>query len=192
MAAQADPQGRAAFMLTRKRTWWDVVLGVLIALAGIVILGHVALASLVSILFMAWFILFAGLLAIVWAVAAWGEPGHWWGIVTGGALAVLGIVMLRNPGESLLVFTLLAGALLIVAGLTRIVAGFQAGAPRGLLLVSGAVTLLLGVLILFEFPLSAAWYLGVVLGVSMLIDGLSAAIVGRYRPVALESSAGSG
>jgi membrane protein HdeD len=107
---------------------------------------------------------------------------------------VLGFVLVTNPGAGLLALTLLAGSLLLVGGIVRIVAAFQPGTRTGLLIVNGVVTLLLGVLVLGRWPVSALWFLGTVLGVQLVLDGLTLAISGRVRPVepASGSTAGAG
>ena len=176
-----SPVAQAPF--ERRRTKWDVAFGLLSVVAGGVMLGHVALASLVSVLFLGWTLIIGGIVVFVSAITTWGEPGHWWGVIAGGLLTVLGVGFVRNPGASLLVLTLLAGSLLIVGGIVRLVAAFQPGAPKGILIVNGAATLLLGLLVFFQWPVSALWYLGMVLGVQLILDGLTTAISGRVRVV---------
>lgn len=79
--------------------------------------------------------------------------------------------------------TLLAGSLPVVGGILRLVAAFQPGAPRGLLLLSGVVTLLLGGMVRSQWPVSALWFLGMVIGIEPIMDGITTAISGRLRPV---------
>lgn len=177
MSSAAQPS------LERRRTTWDVVFGVLSVVAGGVMLGHVALASLVSVLFLGWTLVIGGIVMFVFAISTWGEPGHWWALIAGGLLTVLGVGFVRNPGASLLVLTLLAGSLLIVGGIARLAAAFQPGAPKTILIVNGTATLLLGLLIFFQWPVSALWYLGMVLGVQLILDGVTTAISGRVRVV---------
>lgn len=172
----------------RRRTKWDVVFGVLTVVAGGVLLGHVALASLVSVLFLGWALIIGGIVVFVSALTSWGEPGHWWAVIAGALLAVLGFGFVGNPGASLLVLTLLAGSLLIVGGIVRLVAALQPGAPKGMLLVNGVVTLLLGLMVFSQWPISALWYLGMVLGIQLVLDGLTTATSGRVRAVEPERS----
>lgn len=174
----------------RRRTTWDVVFGVLSVIAGGMILGHVALASLVSVLFLGWALIVGGVVVFTSAIRTWGDPGHWWALIAGGLLAVLGAGFVRNPGASLLVLTLLAGSLLIVGGIVRLVAAFQPGAPKSLLIVNGTATLALGLMVFSQWPVSALWYLGMVLGVQLILDGLTTALSGRIRAVAPAGTAG--
>jgi uncharacterized membrane protein HdeD (DUF308 family) len=175
-AATANPQ------LERRRTGGDVALGLLTVAVGVFMLGHVVLTGVVSILLLGWLMIIGGITVAVSSVVSWSAPGHWWGLVGGGLLLVLGLGFVRNPGASLAVLTLLAGSMLTVGGVARIAAGFQPGAPRAALMFSGGLTLLLGLLVMFGWPVSAAWYLGTVLGVQMVLDGVTTAISGRVRP----------
>lgn len=169
----------------RRRTGWDIVLGVLSVLAGIFALGHVALAGAISVLVLGWTILLGGVVLAISAIVGWKEPGRRWDLVFGALLFLLGLGFIRNPGVGLLTLTLLAGSLLLVGGILRIVAAFQPGAPRALLLLSGAVTLLLGFMVLNRWPVSALWFLGTVLGIELILGGITTAISGRPRPVSV-------
>jgi uncharacterized membrane protein HdeD (DUF308 family) len=177
--------------LERRRTGWDVVVGVLSAIAGIVVLGHVALASVISVLFLGWMLLASGLVLAVGAIANWGDPSRRWNLAWGVVLGLLGLGFVRNPGVGLLTLTLLAGSLLFIAGVFRIVLAFQTDAARALLVISGAVTVVLSLMILLGWPYSALWFLGTIVGVELLIDGITIAATGRLR-VAETAEGGGG
>jgi membrane protein HdeD len=170
-------------LFERRRTGWDIVLGVLSVIAGIIALGHVALASAISVLFLGWTILFGGVALAVGALVGWKDPGRRWDLALGALLFLVGLGFVRNPGVGLLTLTLLAGSLLLVGGIVRLVAAFQPGAPRALLLLSGAVTLLLGFMVFAQWPVSALWFLGTILGIELILEGITTAISGRPRPV---------
>jgi membrane protein HdeD len=179
----------AAPLLERRRTGWDVVFGVLSVFAGIVALGHVALAGAISVLFLGWTILFGGIAIAVGAIAGWKDGRRRWDLPLGMLLFLVGLGFVRNPGVGLLTLTLLAGSLLLVGGVVRLVAAFQPEAPRGMLLFSGAVTLLLGLMVLSQWPVSALWFLGTLLGIELILEGITTAVAGRVRPVAAEPAA---
>jgi membrane protein HdeD len=167
----------------RRRTAWDVVLGFLSVIAGGIALGHVALAGTISVLFLGWTVLLGGVALAISALVGWKDPGRRWDLAFGALLFLLGLGFVRNPGVGLLTLTLLAGSLLLVGGIVRIVSAFQPGAPRALLLLGGGMTFLLGVLVLAQWPVSALWFLGTILGIELILDGITTAISGRVRPV---------
>lgn len=81
------------------RSIWDYVLGGILILAGIVVLSHAVIATAISVLFIGWTLLLAGLFAVVVSLFRIGKDGFWIGLLGGGLMAVLGLVMLRNPGR---------------------------------------------------------------------------------------------
>jgi uncharacterized membrane protein HdeD (DUF308 family) len=167
----------------RRRTVWDIVFGLLSVVAGVIALGHVATASLVSVLFLGWMLILGGLVLVAAAIALWKEANHRWDLAAGALFLVIGFSFVRNPEVGVLTLTLVAGSLLLVGGIVRIIAAFQPGAPRAVLLLNGAVTLVLGLMVLNRWPVSALWFLGTVLGIQLILDGLTTALVGRIRVV---------
>src|SRR4051794_41291455 len=62
-------------VIERSRTAWDILWGALVVLAGLVILGHVAIATVVSVLLLGWIALLAGGFAVVGAFFRIGRGG---------------------------------------------------------------------------------------------------------------------
>ena len=177
--------------LERRRTGWDILFGILSVVAGIIVLSHVALAGVISVLFTGWMLLIGGVVLAVSALVNWSDPPRRWNLAYGGLIGMLGFSFVNNPGIGLLTLTLLAGSLLFVGGVLRIVLAFQPGMPRGLLLFSGLITLALSLLILAGWPASALWFLGTVLGVQLIIDGITTALTGRLRLSDVERTEGA-
>jgi membrane protein HdeD len=168
-------------VVRRRRSGWDVVLGVLLILGGFFVLGDVVLATAVSVLFLAWAAVICGVIALVAALSRIGH-GHFWSTALSGALLlVLGLMFLRNLGAAALTLTLLAGALFLGSGITRIVAGFQATGYRWVLILGGVVSTVLGLLVLFNAFTFTFTLLGVLLGIQILVDGVSLLIGGRVH-----------
>src|SRR5512142_1358054 len=72
----------------------------LMVLAGLVVLGHVVVATVVSVIFLGWFAVLGGLAGVVASLFRLGKPGFW-PTLLGGALALaVGIAFLRRPGLS--------------------------------------------------------------------------------------------
>lgn len=166
--------------LARRRTAWDVGLGLLLVVMGALILGDVAIASVVSVLFVGWTLLLGGAVAIVVALFRIGRGGFWTGLLDGALSLVLGLVFVRNPGVTLLALSLVAGALLIANGIVRIGLTFREREQRFVLL-SGVLSVALGLMILNRWPESALWLLGTLLGVQVVVDGVLLMLLGRLR-----------
>lgn len=171
-----------ATALERRRTGWDVVLGILLVIGGFVILGNAVVATTVSVLLLGWMALFSGILLLVSALFRIGSGGFWSAALGGGVLVVLGLFLLRNPGVGALTLTLLAGSLFLTTGLVRIFLGFQVTEARSLLVISGIISVALGLLVLFNLLEATLALLGVLLGVQTLLEGLTLLVAGRLRP----------
>ncbi|CCH88451.1 Putative sulfate permease [Modestobacter italicus] len=168
-------------VLERRHSMWDVILGVLLVIAGLVILAHVFLATVVSVLLLGWLALVAGVVALVAAIFQIGRGGFWATALSGGLLLVLGLMMLRNPGAAALTLTLLAGALFLAGGIVRLIMAFDRGAPRAALILSGVIGVVLGLIVLFNLFTATFTLLGVLLGVQALSDGIMLLLFGRLR-----------
>jgi len=169
--------------LERSRSGWDVALGILLVIAGLVILGNAAFATVVSIFFLGWMAVVGGVVALVAALFRIGKGGFWPALISGGLLLVIGVVILRNPTVSVVTLTLLAGTLFLFGGIIRLVAAFQVDQNRGIMIFSGIVSLLLGLLVLFNLFEASVALLGILIGVQALVDGLTLLILGRWRVV---------
>lgn len=168
-------------LLERRRTGWDIALGALLVIAGLVILGYATLATAVSILFIGWILLLGGLVALVGSFFRIGKGGFWSAALSGGLLTALGLIFLRNTGAAAVTLTLLAGTIFLTVGIVRIVAAAQEPEYRVPLVFSGIVSAALGLIVLFNLFEASFVLLGVLLGVQTLIDGLTMMVIGRWH-----------
>jgi uncharacterized membrane protein HdeD (DUF308 family) len=160
---------------TMRGKWgWIVALGVFFVIAGIIALGSVFLATIVSVLWVGVMMLVAGIMEIVSAfqMKTWGRFFLW--ILLGVLYAVAGFLVFDNPLLAAATLTLLLGAALIASGLVRIYLAFQMQqrAPWGWVAFSGALTTLLGIIILIHWPLSSLYVLGLFLGIDLIFAGV--------------------
>jgi uncharacterized membrane protein HdeD (DUF308 family) len=161
------------------RSGWSIALGVVLVLVGLVILANAALATVVSIYFVGWAAAVGGIVLLVQAIVG-RRSGSFWSMALGGAvLLVLGVFVLRNPTAGLATLTLLAGALFLVTGVTRIAMSGQAPEARWLLVISGVVSVLLGLWVLVNITTASLVLLGILLGVQTLLEGITLLVIGR-------------
>lgn len=177
-------------LVERTRTGWDVAIGAVLLLLGVVLLGHAVLATTVSVLFIGWLLVAAGVLGLVAALFRIGRPGFWSAALGGGVLTVLGIVVLNNTQATAITLTLLAGTMFLVSGAMRVAESFQEPDYRWALLLGGIVSLVLGLLVLFNLFEASLVLLGVLLAVQLLVDGVMLMVIGRWRTVTVPTSPG--
>ena len=174
-----------------RRTGWDVFIGALLAIAGIVILANAALATTVSVLFIGWVLVAVGVLALVASLFRIGKGGFWPAALTGGLLGVLGVFMLTNTKAAALTLTLLAGTIFLAGGVVRLVVAAGDRAYRVPLVFSGVVSVVLGLIVLFNLFTATYLLLGILLGVEVLVDGIALMLIGRWHVTAYDEASGA-
>jgi uncharacterized membrane protein HdeD (DUF308 family) len=106
-------------------------------------------------------------------IKTWGKFFLW--ILLGALYIVAGFVTFENPLLAAATLTLLLGIALLASGIARIALAFsmKAATPWIWVLLSGVVTLLLGVVILAHWPVSGLYILGLFLGIDLVLAGAS-------------------
>jgi len=89
-------------------------------------------------------------------------------------------MLLGRPVFALLSLTILLAAYFFVAGIFEIVFAFQLKPEKGWgwMLTSGAMSLLLGIMIWRQWPVSGAWAIGILVGIKLLFAGMTMISVG--------------
>jgi len=165
------------------RTSADIVMGVLLIAGGVVVLGDVAVATVVSVFLLGWMAVVSGAVLLAAALSRMKSGGFWSTALGGMGLLVLGIFMLRNPLVGALSFALLAGSSFLTTGLVRLFASGHFGRDRWLVVISGLVSVGLGLFVLFNVVNATMTLVGVLLGVATLVEGITLLVVGRVRYV---------
>jgi uncharacterized membrane protein HdeD (DUF308 family) len=157
----------------RAKSGWIVALGAVYVIAGIIALGSVVTATVVSVFVVGIMMVIAGAAEIVNAfqIKTWGRFLLW--LLLGALYVVAGFLTFENPLLAAAILTLFLGVALIVSGVMRIILAFsmQAAMPWVLVLVSGIITLLLGLIIVAHWPVASLYVLGIFLGVDLIIAG---------------------
>ena len=101
--------------------------------------------------------------------------------IVGVLMVIAGFYIMNQPVAGLATLTILLMFYLLVTGVLEIFVAFQLKptAGWGLELFNGIVTLLLGVMLWRQFPLSGAWAIGVLFGIKMIFSGWAFIFIGR-------------
>lgn len=172
--------------------------GVLVALLGLIAVVSPFVTG-IAITFVLGVVLLVGAVGhVVAAFSGRGWSGFLFQVLLAILYAVAGISLLVEPIVGLVTLTLLLVAYLLVEGVVEVVQGFRVRPARGWgwLVASGAISVALAVLLFAGFPATAAWALGLLVGLSLLTTGLSMVMVGmsggREAGRATEQPAGGG
>ncbi|WP_051774385.1 HdeD family acid-resistance protein [Streptomyces sp. NRRL S-237] len=154
-------------------------LGVILVLAGLVGLVYTGLATLTSMFLFGWLLLVGGVVGLLQAVQARGSNYFWLAVVVAAINLAAGFVILRRPEASAEALTMFAALLFLTAGVFRLVGALVVrGAHLGLAVVQGAFGILLGVLILSNWPGDSLYVIGTFFSLALLFDGLSLVAMG--------------
>jgi uncharacterized membrane protein HdeD (DUF308 family) len=159
---------------------WIVVLGVLTVIAGILAMGSPMASGLAVVVFIGIAMAIGGIARAIGAFSAGsfgqGTLAFIGGILTFGA----GLILAARPGIGLATLTLMLGGYLLVDGISSAVLAFHVRPESGwgFMLFSAVVGVILGFLLLREWPLSGVWAIGTLVGVNLLLSGFSMISVG--------------
>jgi uncharacterized membrane protein HdeD (DUF308 family) len=163
---------------------WLIAFGIIAIVAGLAAITYSVLATLVSVIFLAWLLIFAGVLEVVYAIRH-RERGHLILYLLEGILAiVVGALLLQSPARGAVVLTLLLAAYFVLAGIFRIVGALALRLPHwGWVLASGIISLALGIVVWGGWPTTGLWVIGLFIGINMIFSGFARLMLGlALRP----------
>lgn len=169
----------------KKSAGWVIAFSIILIILGIIAIFSPAIASAFSTVVLAWVTIASGLILIIESFKSKPLRGFWLNLVIGLCYVVAGTYILFNVRTALLALTFAFGVLFIVEGIFTIIMAFvnRSGHRMSwLVALNGVITLILGILVVNRFPFSALWLIGLYVGISLLMTGislLSAALVVR-------------
>jgi uncharacterized membrane protein HdeD (DUF308 family) len=151
---------------------WFLAFGIALMLLGIAAVVRSVAATVASMVFFGWLMVFASIIDLVNAFMV----GKWAGFFLHLLLAILfgitGVIFLKNPGISAEVATLVMSMFFLIAGVYQLVIAFWTHLPGyGWHALNGAVTFLLGGLLLAQWPLSGLYAIGLFVGIDLILYG---------------------
>lgn len=166
-----------------KTTLWIVGVGTLIL--GVLAIIFPLAASLAAELLFGGVLLALGILQVGRAVFSGDIDSRLWVMVFGLLSLVAGAILLLFPLQGVVTLTILVASYFIVGGVLKLAGAWQLSPPRRRkkaqaempgwrwLALSGAVSLLLGLVLFFGLPSTAIWALGLLIGIDLALLGAS-------------------
>lgn len=160
------------------RQHWKLFLfqGLALMVLGLIAAGVPQVATLAITVLLGTLLLIGGAIRTFTLMTSRRSPGHGWSLLTAVLVMVLGLVLLIQPLEGVLTLTIVLIALLLIQGITSTVVALEYRRHLrnwGWMLLSGLVDLLLAALIWAGWPASAAWAIGLLVGLSIFFLGLA-------------------
>ena len=156
---------------------WFVFQGIVMLVLGCLAVAEPVIASVAAGIYIGWLFLFSGLLGLVTMFSARDTSAFFWILLTSALSLAVGILLIWKPDEGTVSLTLVLTAFFIAEG------AFQVGTSIsyrdvlpgswGSLLASGIMDLVLAGLIIYLWPQSASWTLGLIVGTNLISTGLA-------------------
>ncbi len=159
-----------------KKNWgWFLALGILLVILGFIGLGMMLALTIASVLFLGVFFLIAAVAQIINAFKGKGWKSIAWHILSAILYGVAGVAVIINPLMASIFLTLVLGFSILIAGFTRIIMAFHIRGMKGWgwPLVGGIVSVLLGILIIAQWPVSGLWVIGLFVAIELIMSGWS-------------------
>lgn len=158
-----------------RKSWvWMAILAVISFVGGVLALVNPFVATLAATLLAGWFFILLGGLQIVQSFQVQGWGGFLWALLFGVLSLVVGISLVFNPLAGMVSLTLLVAVLLLATGITKFFYAFSLRPVTGWIwvLLSGVLSVILGVWIFANFSEAAAAVLGIFLAVELISNGV--------------------
>jgi uncharacterized membrane protein HdeD (DUF308 family) len=154
---------------------WSIVWGVLLVIFGMLAVGSPFVAAVAVNVVIAWLIVLAGIVHLTVAFHTREAGSLIWRLLVGLAYVLFGAYLIVRPALGVASLTLLLASLFLVEGILNITLFFRVRSVQGStwLLIDGIITLLLGLMIYAQWPSSSAWAIGTLVGVSLIISGVT-------------------
>ena len=153
---------------------WFLALGILLTVLGVACIVFDVTATFTTVLVICWLLLIGGVFALVHAFTVGNWGGFFLFLLSALLRGFTGYLLIRYPligAESL---TLVLASFFIVGGLFRAIGSGMAKFPSwGWAVFSGVVSVALGVMVLWQMPITGLWFIGLAVGVDLIVDGVA-------------------
>lgn len=166
--------------MVKKATGWFIAVAVLFILLGIFAIAEPFAAGLGVTLLVGWLLVFGAVAHFFAAFKGHGAKHVILQVVVGLVYLIGGLYFVTHTIMGVSTLTLLLSGVILAEGVLEIVAyiRLRSRGGAGWMLMNGIVTLLLGGLIWFHWPSSAVWAIGTLVGVNLLMTGISRLMLG--------------
>jgi uncharacterized membrane protein HdeD (DUF308 family) len=179
-SADAMAAGVGSLHLTRdalrKARLWLVVTGAISLITGALAIIVPIVATITTAIFIGWLLIIVGTVIGVhaWSQRATGRFG--WRMLDALLTFTVGVLLVALPLSGAVGLTLVLAAWFFATGALMAAAAWQSrGEPgNGLLTINAVASLLLAILIMIDFPSSAAWAIGLLVGIHLVFWGVRA------------------
>lgn len=162
-----------------KNAAWSIFMGALTAIIGVLMIIYPLATAAASTVLLGSALIVIAVAQTVFAFTSDSVGNFFLKLLLGILYGIAGILLVFFPAAGVVSLTGVLGMLLIAEGIIEIVLVIAAPAiaGRGWFVLSAISSILLGVLILAQWPNSSTWAIGTLLGVGVLINGITRVVI---------------
>jgi uncharacterized membrane protein HdeD (DUF308 family) len=150
---------------------WILALGIALIVLGTIAMGDTLAVTLVSVLLIGWLLLVSGVFHVIHLIQH-TEVRSFWNILGTLCDFLAGFYMVSHPALGALTLTLVLAAFLLVSGVTRLVAVFQANMPHKFWpVLNGVLSIVLGIALWVHWPWTGLWFIGFAIAIELIFRG---------------------
>jgi uncharacterized membrane protein HdeD (DUF308 family) len=174
-----DTRQPEAALTDALRSHWKFFLieGIVLLVLGALAVCVPPVATVAVEVLIGWLILLSGVLGLVMTFQTRGSPGFGWSLLSAVVGIAAGIVLLAWPLSGVFSLTVMLTIFLMLEGIASIMYALAHRREKTsrweLMLVSGIVDLILAGLIFAGLPGTAAWAIGLIVGINLLFGGVA-------------------
>jgi uncharacterized membrane protein HdeD (DUF308 family) len=156
---------------------WKLYLaeGIMLVALGMLAVVLPPIATLAVTILLGWLFLISGVMGLFTTFMMRHAPGFWWSLISGLLAAVVGVLLLAQPVSGAFTLTIVLVAFFIIEGVASIMFALdhkrELSGKWGWMLFSGAIDLVLALMIFAGLPSTAAWAVGLLVGINMVFGG---------------------
>jgi len=153
---------------------WFLAFGIGLLALGVAAVARSVTATVASMLFFGWLLVIASVFEIIQAVMV----GHWAGLfhhLLGAILfGVMGLLLVTRPVISAEAVTFVMAIFFLIGGLFELIGSLVIALPGwGWQAADGVITIILGALVLAQWPASGLWVIGLFIGIDLIFYGFA-------------------
>ena len=149
--------------------------GIVLVVLGLLAIVVPPLATLAVAILIGWLLLVSGVVGLITTFMARHAPGFWWSLLSAVLAVAAGVVLLGWPASGVISLTLLLVVFFVIEGVASIMYALEhkkeLSGRWGWMLASGVIDLVLAVMIYAGLPSTAAWALGLLVGINLVFGG---------------------
>ncbi len=151
--------------------------GIVLVILGVLAILVPPLATITFTIFIGWLFFISGIVGLITTAWMRHAPGFWWSLLSAFIAIAAGVLLVVWPFTGSLSLTLVLVAFFIVEGCVSMLYAVEHRAQLtgrwGWMLVSGIADLVIATIILAGLPGTAAWALGLLVGINLLFGGVA-------------------